>query len=762
MRTIYKIAKSELRILFYSPIAWLILTIFVFQVFGSFLGLLDWAVDSKLLNTVRPYQTFTLFIGGGMAPYTNVQNYLYLYIPLLTMGLISREYSSGSIKLLFSSPVSSIQIVLGKYLSMMIYGLIMMGSLLVIIIVAYFSIKDMDVPLVLSGLLGLYLLMCTYSAIGLFMSSLTSYQIVAALGTLTLISFLNLVGNQWQSIEGVRDVMHWFSIVGRANESVRGLICSEDIMYFVLVSAMFLSFSVLKLQFARRSSSMIEKVSKYVGLVVCVIVVGYITSRPSMMFFYDATANKDRTITPNSQEIVKQLDGDLTITSYVNLLDQNGYLGMPDNWANDLYAFESFIRFKPETKMKSVYFYDNIADGQMSREEMEKKIDDLVLTSNINPKKILTPEQIREKIDLSSEENRYVRVLEGENGQKAHIRMFNDQQRYPSEAEISAALKTMITKSPRIAFLTGHGERSIYEKNGTNYSLFTTQLNSRSALINQGYSPFELKLEEGGTISKDVDILVVADPQEALTADELSQINDFTERGGNLVIIGEARRNEFVAPVIAKLGLSFVPGVLVQPRDGYPANLLFTNFTAESGKLEYAFGRMRDLHRKVPMTSAAAIEVVEDKGFEITNFLETDATGCWNELESKSFSFEEPTLNSNLNEIEKTYTTGIALQRQVNGKEQRIFVLGDADCLSNGEFSLERDIATGNYPMVFQMFQWLVYDEFPIDISRPVATDNDIYLTPAAFSWLKLFLNWICPALLILSGALLWFLRRRR
>ncbi len=91
----------------------------------------------------------------------------------------------------------------------MIYGLIMMGTVLVLIIVAYFSIKDLDLPFLLSGLLGLYLLMCTYAAIGLFMSTLTSYQIVAALGTLTLISFLNFIGNLWQSVEGVRDIMHW-------------------------------------------------------------------------------------------------------------------------------------------------------------------------------------------------------------------------------------------------------------------------------------------------------------------------------------------------------------------------------------------------------------------------------------------------------------------------------------------------------------------------------------------------------------------------
>jgi ABC-2 type transport system permease protein len=74
------------------------------------------------------------------------------------MGVMSRELSSGSIKLLYSSPVTNRQIIFGKYLSMMIYGLVMMFVLLIYIVVAWCSIKDFDYPMVFTGLLGLYLL----------------------------------------------------------------------------------------------------------------------------------------------------------------------------------------------------------------------------------------------------------------------------------------------------------------------------------------------------------------------------------------------------------------------------------------------------------------------------------------------------------------------------------------------------------------------------------------------------------------------------
>ena len=556
--------------------------------------------------------------------------------------------------------------------------------------------------------------------------------------------------------------MYWFSLKGRADEPIRGLICSEDILYFILVSGMFLGFSVLKLQFARQSCSMSVKVGKYVGLVACVALFGYISTIPQLKCFYDATANKDRTITPNSQEILKQVDGGLTITSYVNLLDKFGYLGMPSNWFNTRNIFETFTRFKPETKLKSYYYYDNAAGANASREEMDKAIERLVLTSDINSKSILTPEQMREKIDLSAEEYRYVFLLERENGQKAFLRMYDDQGKYPSEAEISAVLKTMISKSPRIAFLGGHGERSIHDRSGVNYTSFTTVLDSRGALINQGYTPCTLTLSTGGDIPADIDVLVIADLRKALTDDELIQVKRYIERGGNLVVLGEPRRPEYIAPVLEQLGLAFVPGVLVQPHEGYAADYLWVTFTPEGAELEPIFARMVELNNVLTMPSATAIYETENVGFEAIPVFTTGTMKCWNELETKNFSLEDPTLNEAIGEKENAYVTGYALRRDVKGKEQRVFVLGDADCISNAELGVDREFRRSNYALIDGMFRWLVYDEYPIDISRPAAKDNDVYLTPAGYAWVKIFLRWVCPAILVLLGCLIWFSRRMK
>src|ERR1700760_4236384 len=121
MKKIIRIARLELSILFYSPIAWLVLVIFTFQSAQKFIDLLHQYQQALRLGQKVTDLTIRLF-GFPFGLFPQVTQYVYLYIPLLTMGLMSRETSSGSINLLLSSPVKNRQIILGKFVAMMAYG----------------------------------------------------------------------------------------------------------------------------------------------------------------------------------------------------------------------------------------------------------------------------------------------------------------------------------------------------------------------------------------------------------------------------------------------------------------------------------------------------------------------------------------------------------------------------------------------------------------------------------------------------------------
>ena len=122
MRNVYTIAKTELRMLFCSPIMWVLLLIFVMQASGIFSGLC-WRIahNNEWGDGYFSPGSFGFIMGMWMSTCGS----LHFYIPLLTMGLISRELSTGSIKLLYSSPISNAQIVLGKFFSPVMFAVIL-------------------------------------------------------------------------------------------------------------------------------------------------------------------------------------------------------------------------------------------------------------------------------------------------------------------------------------------------------------------------------------------------------------------------------------------------------------------------------------------------------------------------------------------------------------------------------------------------------------------------------------------------------------
>ena len=94
---------------------------------------------------------------------------------------------------------------------------------------------------------------------------------------------------------------------------------------------------------------------------------GYLSSRPVFMCYYDTTAMKSRTLTSNSQAVMEKMDGGLTITTYVNLLDDNYWDALPRNVNNDFKRFKQYVRFKPEIKMKYVYYYDKTDNPSLDK-----------------------------------------------------------------------------------------------------------------------------------------------------------------------------------------------------------------------------------------------------------------------------------------------------------------------------------------------------------------------------------------------------------
>lgn len=349
--------------MFYSPIAWLLLVVFAYQVGMIMSGMLEDIVVRQAMG----YESWRVTSIFGQL-FGNVQGTLYFYIPLLTMNMISRDLSGGTIKLLQSAPLRNAEIVLGKYLALMIFGLAMMGILLFYVLFGVCTIQNIDFPYVLTGMLGLYLLLCAYAAIGLFVSSLTSYQVMAAFGTLFILAMFNYVGGVWQDYEFVRDITYWLSIRGRTEEFIYGLICSEDVLYFLIVIFLFLTWTVYRLINRVQKRSWTTRWGIYLGVFLVSIMLGYMSSRPALMAYHDSTRTKSNSLSKSSQEIVALLDGKVKITTYTNLLDKDFWSTLPNHINFDKETFRPYARFKPDLKIRYVYFYDNANNSELDEQ----------------------------------------------------------------------------------------------------------------------------------------------------------------------------------------------------------------------------------------------------------------------------------------------------------------------------------------------------------------------------------------------------------
>ena len=805
MKTIVKIAKTELALLFYSPIAWFLLIAFLFQAGLTYTGEIENYLISQEMGG-RRLQYLTFLTSKIFAPpygiWPGLVRNLYLYLPLLTMGLMSREINSGTIKLLYSSPIKVREIIFGKFLAMMVYNLALVGVLAIIVICGLLNIHAADAGMLVSGLIGVYVLLCAYAAIGLFMSCLTSYQVVAALSTLVLLAALSYIGTVWQDIDFVRDLTYFLSISGRADHMLLGLITTNDLLYFGVIIFVFLSFSIYKLQGDRESKPAWIKAGRYVLIVVAALTVGYISSRPGLIGYLDLTATRSMTLTANSQTIIREMgDEPLEVTSYINLLDGRFYYGKPENRNQDMARWEPYLRFKSNIKFNYVYFYDS-TDKNLFKYNPGKNLQTLAeqyaRSMKLDLNHFKTPAAIHRLIDLRSEQNRYVMQLTYK-GRTTFLRLFDDQIVFPTETETDAALKRLLqARLPKIAFLEGEAERSIDRLGDRQYKMVTNQITFRNSLVNQGFDVETVSLKDED-VPGDIAALVIADPKMAFDTLVLARIQRYLAAGGNLLLAGEPGRQSLLNPLLQPLGVQFMDGMLIEKsKDFSPALIqLFPTSFADS----FTKKLQEDQGDSLPVTmlGAAALTYSNNGPFQVTPLLTTDGKDCWNKKIKPTEEQIESTEDDNVSQSSTTMyfttaavapvadrhrheekpgfpvlsysaadgdqpgplTAAIGLTRTINGRQQRIVVTGDADFLSNAELGRYMP-RTANFDFSTALFSWFSNGQFPIDTSRPLSRDRSIMVTSGGMVFLRWLLLGILPGILLIAGTILLIRRKRK
>ncbi len=239
-----KLARRELAGYFFSPIAYFVGAMFLAASSAILFWGLAWLGIDPIFRPGNPASLRPLFEALAYV--------MIVAVPLLTMRLLSEELSTGTIETLMTAPVTDAQVVLGKFLGVLVfYVALLVAAGAYVVLIAAFGRPDFGVLAV--GCLGLLLLGAAFAAAGLFASSLTRHQLLAALIAVAILSTFALLPQvvvrygqgPWPHAAARISAMAYFK------DFSRGVVDSRGVVFFVSATALFLFLSVKTLESRR-------------------------------------------------------------------------------------------------------------------------------------------------------------------------------------------------------------------------------------------------------------------------------------------------------------------------------------------------------------------------------------------------------------------------------------------------------------------------------------------------------------------------------
>ena len=240
----FNIARNELHRLFLSPLAWVMLALTQLLLAYLFLTHIDYfnSIQSRI-SAIPGAPGVTEMI--AMPLLSNAAIIVLLISPLLTMRSIAEERRNETLPLLASAPLSMTQIVLGKYLGNL--GFFFILALLTVLMPVSLSVAtSLDYYLLSAGFLGLMLLIASFIAIGIFMSSLTRQPTIAAVSSFAVLFLLWII--DWAvNTGGEFSILSWLSLMNHFQPLSQGQVNTQDLSFFAIVIVSFLLLTIRRL-----------------------------------------------------------------------------------------------------------------------------------------------------------------------------------------------------------------------------------------------------------------------------------------------------------------------------------------------------------------------------------------------------------------------------------------------------------------------------------------------------------------------------------
>lgn len=649
------------------------------------------------------------------AVFSNI-NVVYLFlISILTMGLFASDRSRKTDQLLLTSPVSIMKIVLAKYFAALwVFGITLLLTFIYPIIFRIFGVPATGE--VWGTYLGFLLLWGAFIAIGLFISSLTESQMIAAIvtfGVLLIVFYMNgLAANI--STPVLQKLVRWFSLMDRYNDFRNGLLNIENIVYYIsfIVVFIFLTVQVIKRRQVSDTKLKINNVIVTAAVVIGVILVNSIVSTIASKIPLKIDLTKDSVYEYSEQtmEVLAELKDEVKI-----------YALYPDGADGELALTvrEYLARYEQMSDKISIVYKDPYKEPAFTRRYGDDISVGSVIVEQGDKFKVIPLEKIYR-------ENQYSGSVS-----------------IDAEKQITSAIRYVSGMGQQVFvyFIKGHNEYA-----GIGSSL-------AEEFENEGYIVDETTISTEG-IPENADLLVSLAPTSDFTAEERDAIDEFLLSGGKAAFVisagtqpldrlysyleewGIKPNNDFVVENDNSRAFRSQNGIPV------PAPQLMEHSITE--KL-----LANDVNFIAPAACSMSINGNNHQYATVTSLMQT-TKDSWGITDFTSETFDKKE-----GDIEGPLTLAAVSEKAEGGK---IFVIGSLQAIETQDVLNNSSYCNGDF--MLNTFAYLTDKGDALNIRAKIISADMLTMTEYQVNVTAIIVQYIMPLLILLAGLIVWLKRR--
>lgn len=642
--------------------------------------------------------------------FSSVIDVAIFFLPLLTMRLFSEDRRHKTDQLLLTAPVSTWEIVLGKFLAAL--GVFLVGMSMTLIYPVMLAIwGNLPVAETVNCYIGFILLCSVILAIGAFMSSITESQIVAAVSTYGIIILTMLLGriSTFVSNELIVRALLWLSPVSRFSDFTLGILNFEPVIYYLSLTALFLFFTWAV--FERRKTAKGTSILTIAAIVIVILVNVFISVLGSKVpLKADFTSNKMFALSRRTKEFLQDYDTDTQIYILASEADQDERISS---------ALAQYAANSKHIKVTNINTAQNPTFGKKYVENGESLMANSVIVDAGGRYKVTS---MTELYGLDAKTNKYTSLN--------------------VENKINSALKYVASNEQLTAYLAaGHGELEVQ--------------GAANKLISENYS---VKMWNSLTedVPTDASLLMIVRPVEDFSTAEITKLDEFLLSGGSVQVYLDVDSQQLtnLYSYIKSWGITVNDDVVVETDKsrmvalGQSGMALFVPEITETEFTKNLIDNKRTI-AYFPYSKSLTQEFEANGQIAVTPILTSSDKAYTGTVESA-----EKTGASK----EDRFVVGALSQDNAHGSS--VYISGNTFLLTRDPSVLANDYGLANYDYLMNLINYTTGAEDSFTVAEKTLVSNVISITQLTAIIAFALVVVAIPLIILIMGLVVWVKRR--